>query len=156
MVVKLTPNVTDLPSLAVAAQEAGASALSLVNTFKGLVLDRRTLRPYLGGGTGGLSGPAIKPLALRAVYEVAQAVTIPVVGMGGVTDVHDVIDMLACGASVVAVGAAGFREPVAAGPPGPGTRGRTGPARPDAGGARGPGLRRRVPQKQLRPKGPRV
>ena len=111
LVVKLTPNVTDLPSLGVAAQEAGASALSLVNTFKGLVLDRRTLRPYLGGGTGGLSGPAIKPLALRAVCEVAQAATIPVVGMGGVTDVHDVIDMLACGASVVAIGAAGFREP---------------------------------------------
>ena len=100
-----------MPSIAVAAQEAGASALSLVNTFKGLVLDRRTLRPYLGGGTGGLSGPAIKPLALRAVWEVAQATTVPIIGMGGVTDVHDVIDMLACGASVVAVGAAGFREP---------------------------------------------
>jgi dihydroorotate dehydrogenase (NAD+) catalytic subunit len=111
LVVKLTPNVTDLPSLAVAAQEAGASALSLVNTFKGLVLDRRTLRPYLGGGTGGLSGPAIKPLALRAVWEVAQATTVPLIGMGGVADVDDVIDMLACGASVVAVGAAGFREP---------------------------------------------
>jgi dihydroorotate dehydrogenase (NAD+) catalytic subunit len=111
LVVKLTPNVTDLPSLGVAAEQAGASALSLVNTFKGLVLDRRTLRPYLGGGTGGLSGPAIKPLALRAVWEVAQATNVPIIGMGGVTDVSDVVDMLACGASAVAVGAAGFREP---------------------------------------------
>ena len=111
LVVKLTPNVTDLPSLAAAAQEAGASALSLVNTFKGLVLDRRTLRPYLGGGTGGLSGPAIKPLALRAVWEVAQATTVPLVAMGGIADVHDVVDMLACGASAVAIGSAAFREP---------------------------------------------
>ena len=111
LVVKLTPNVTDLMPIALAAADGGASALSLVNTFKGLVLDRFTLRPYLGGGTGGLSGPAIKPLALRCVYEVSGAVDLPVVGMGGVTDVQDVLDFLACGASVVAVGAAGFRDP---------------------------------------------
>jgi dihydroorotate dehydrogenase (NAD+) catalytic subunit len=111
LVVKLTPNVTDLVPIAQAAEEGGASALSLVNTFKGLVLDRLTLRPYLGGGTGGLSGPAIKPLALRCVYEVSSAVKLPVVGMGGVTEVQDVLDFLACGAGVVAVGAAGFRDP---------------------------------------------
>jgi len=111
LVVKLTPNVTDAVEIALAAETAGASAVSLVNTFKGLVLDRATLRPYLGGGTGGLSGPAIKPLALRFVYEVAAAVSVPVIGMGGVTDVQDVIEFLACGARVVAVGSAAFRDP---------------------------------------------
>ena len=111
LLAKLTPNVTDIASVARAAQHAGADALSLVNTFKGLALDRASLRPYLGGGTGGLSGPAIKPLALRCVYEVFEAVTVPIVGMGGVTDVRDVVDFLACGASVVAIGSAGFRDP---------------------------------------------
>lgn len=112
LVVKLTPNVTDMVPIARAAVGAGADALSLVNTFKGLALDRVTLRPYLGGTTGGLSGPAIKPLALRFVFEVAAAVDVPLVGMGGVQDVQDVLDFLACGASVVAVGAAGFRDPL--------------------------------------------
>ncbi|MCL5942326.1 MAG: dihydroorotate dehydrogenase [Actinobacteria bacterium] len=111
LVVKLTPNVTDIVPIARAAAEAGASALSLVNTFKGLVLDRVTLRPYLGGATGGLSGPAVKPLALRLVFEVAAAVGLPIVGMGGVCSVGDVLDFMACGARVVAVGAAGFRDP---------------------------------------------
>ncbi len=111
LVVKLTPNVTDIVPIARAAVEAGADALSLVNTFKGLAVDRVTLRPYLGGVTGGLSGPAIKPLALRFVYEVRAAIDVPLVGMGGVENVQDVIDFLACGASVVAVGAAGFRDP---------------------------------------------
>ncbi|MHB1343755.1 MAG: dihydroorotate dehydrogenase [Thermoleophilia bacterium] len=111
LVVKLTPNVTDIVPIAHAAVEAGADALSLVNTFKGLAIDRISLRPYLGGVTGGLSGPAIKPLALRFVFEVRAAVDVPLVGMGGVENVQDVIDFLACGASVVAVGAAGFRDP---------------------------------------------
>lgn len=111
LVVKLTPNIGDILPVARAAVEAGADALALVNTFKGLALDRVTLRPFLGGVTGGLSGPAIKPLALRFVYEVAQEVDVPLIGMGGVASVHDVLDFLACGATVVAVGAAGFRDP---------------------------------------------
>lgn len=111
LVVKLTPNVTDMAAVARAAEDAGASALSLVNTFKGLVLDRHTLRPYLGGGTGGLSGPAIKPLALRFVYEVFRECGLPIVGMGGVSTVRDVVDFMACGASVVAVGSAAFQDP---------------------------------------------
>lgn len=111
LVVKLTPNVTDAVPVAQAAVEAGAGALSLVNTFKGLVLDRLTLTPYLGGTTGGLSGPAIKPLALRFCWDVAGKVDVPIVGMGGVATVDDVVDYLAVGASAVAVGAAAFRDP---------------------------------------------
>lgn len=114
LTVKLTPNVTDIVAVARAAVEAGADALSLVNTFKGLAVDRVSLRPYLGGITGGLSGPAIKPLALRCVFEVAAAVQVPLIGMGGVETVQDVIDFLACGACVVAVGASGFRDPLLA------------------------------------------
>lgn len=111
LVVKLTPNIGDILPVARAAVEAGAGALALVNTFKGLALDRVSLRPLLGGVTGGLSGPAIKPLALRFVYEVAREVDVPLIGMGGVASVQDVLDFLACGATVVAVGAAGFRDP---------------------------------------------
>jgi dihydroorotate dehydrogenase (NAD+) catalytic subunit len=111
LVVKLTPNVTDLVPVAQAAQAAGADALSLVNTFKGMALDRVSLRPYLGNVTGGLSGPAIKPLALRFVYEAYKAVSIPLIGMGGVATVQDVLEMMACGATVVAVGAAAFSDP---------------------------------------------
>jgi dihydroorotate dehydrogenase (NAD+) catalytic subunit len=111
LVVKLTPNIGDILPVARAAVEAGAGALALVNTFKGLALDRVSLRPFLGGVTGGLSGPAIKPLALRFVYEVAREVDVPLIGMGGVASVQDVLDFLACGATVVAVGAAGFRDP---------------------------------------------
>ena len=111
LVVKLTPNVTDIVTIAQAAESAGADALSLVNTFKGLALDRTTLLPYLGNVTGGLSGPAIKPLALRFVYEVYEAVKVPLIGMGGVVAVQDVLDFMACGARVVAVGAAGFADP---------------------------------------------
>jgi dihydroorotate dehydrogenase (NAD+) catalytic subunit len=111
LVVKLTPNVTDVVPVAQAAEAAGADALSLVNTFKGMALDRVTLAPYLGNVTGGLSGPAIKPLALRFVYEVYKAVKVPLIGMGGVAVVQDVLDFMACGARVVAVGAAGFSDP---------------------------------------------
>ena len=111
LVVKLTPNVTDIASIGSAAETAGADALAAVNTYKGLVLDRHTLRPYLGNVTGGLSGPAIKPLALRAVYELFEQVAIPIIGMGGVATVQDVLDFMACGAQVVAVGSCGLRDP---------------------------------------------
>jgi dihydroorotate dehydrogenase (NAD+) catalytic subunit len=111
LVAKLTPNVTDIGLVGRAAEAAGADALAAVNTYKGLVIDRETLKPYLGNTTGGLSGPAIKPLALRAVYELFAAVEIPIIGMGGVATVLDVLDFISCGARAVAVGSASFREP---------------------------------------------
>lgn len=111
LVAKLTPNVTDVVAIAKAAAAAGADALAAVNTYKGLVIDRETLRPYLGNTTGGLSGPAIKPLALRVVYELFDAVDLPLIGMGGVATVQDVVDFISCGATVVAVGSAAFRDP---------------------------------------------
>jgi dihydroorotate dehydrogenase (NAD+) catalytic subunit len=108
VVVKLTPNVTDVRPMAAAAEAAGADAVSLVNTFKALVIDRDTLRPFLGNTTGGLCGPAIKPIALRLVWEVAATVSIPVIGMGGVVTGLDALEFIACGATAVAVGAANF------------------------------------------------
>ena len=111
LVVKLTPNVTDITRIGQAAEAAGADAVAAVNTFKGLVLDRKSLKPYLGNVTGGLSGPAIKPLALRAVYDLFGIIGIPIVGMGGVASVQDVVDFMACGAAVVAVGSSAFRDP---------------------------------------------
>jgi dihydroorotate dehydrogenase (NAD+) catalytic subunit len=106
---KLTPNVADITAAARAAVEAGADGLSLVNTFKAMVLDRETLRPFLGNRTGGLCGPAIKPIALRMVAEVAQALPgVPIVGMGGVMTGLDALEFIACGATAVAVGAANF------------------------------------------------
>jgi dihydroorotate dehydrogenase (NAD+) catalytic subunit len=113
LVVKLTPNVTDVAAIARAAAESGADALSLVNTLKALVLDPATLRPFLGNRTGGLSGPAIKPVALRMVYEVAEAVDVAVIGMGGVASGRDALEFIACGATAVAVGAATFADPEA-------------------------------------------
>ena len=111
LVAKLTPNVTDIVEVAQAAVAGGASALALVNTYKGMVLDRTTLKPYLGNMTGGLSGPAIKPLALRAVYEVYSAVDVPIIGMGGVTNALDALEFISCGATVVSVGSALLRDP---------------------------------------------
>jgi len=108
LIVKLTPNVTDISAIARAAVTAGADAVSLVNTFKGLVLEAQTLRPFLGGKTGGVSGPAIKPLALRLVAEVAAAVNVPIIGMGGIASGHDVLEFIACGATAVAIGTANF------------------------------------------------
>jgi len=108
LMVKLTPNVTSVVEVALAAEAAGADGLSLVNTFKALVLDGETLRPFLGGVTGGLCGPAIKPLALRMVAEVAGAVRVPVVGMGGIVSGRDALEFIACGATAVQVGAANF------------------------------------------------
>jgi dihydroorotate dehydrogenase (NAD+) catalytic subunit len=109
VVTKLTPNVTDVRPAAVAAVAAGADALSLVNTFRALVLDPATLRPFLGNRTGGLCGPAIKPIALRMVAEVATELPdVPLVGMGGVVSGLDALEFIACGATAVAVGAANF------------------------------------------------
>lgn len=109
VVVKLTPNVADVRPVARAAVEAGADAVSLVNTFRAMVLDRETLRPFLGNRTGGLCGPAIKPIALRMVAEVAEALPgLPIVGMGGVMSGLDALEFIACGATAVGVGAANF------------------------------------------------
>jgi dihydroorotate dehydrogenase (NAD+) catalytic subunit len=110
LMAKLTPNVADIAGVGRAAERAGADAISAVNTFKGLVLDRASLRPYLGNITGGLSGPAIRPLALRAVYELYEALSVPIVGMGGVVTVQDVLEFMSCGARVVAVGCSGFQD----------------------------------------------
>jgi dihydroorotate dehydrogenase (NAD+) catalytic subunit len=111
LVAKLTPNVTDIGAIARAAVAGGADAIAAVNTYKGLVIDRKTLRPFLGNMIGGVSGPAIKPLALRVVYELFRSVEVPLIGMGGVAGVQDALDFMACGARVVAVGSAAFRDP---------------------------------------------
>jgi len=111
VIAKLTPNVTSIVSIAEAAAAAGADAVSLVNTFQGLAVDWRRRRPVLGGGLGGLSGPAIKPLALRAVWQVARAVQIPIIGVGGIASIDDVLDYLVCGASAVQIGTANFYNP---------------------------------------------
>jgi dihydroorotate dehydrogenase (NAD+) catalytic subunit len=109
LLAKLTPNVRDVTEIGAAALEAGADGLSLVNTLKAMVLDRGTLRPFLGNRTGGLCGPAIKPIALRMVAEVAQAFPdTPIVGMGGVMTGQDALEFIACGATAVAIGAANF------------------------------------------------
>jgi dihydroorotate dehydrogenase (NAD+) catalytic subunit len=111
LIVKLSPNVTDIAQMARAAEEAGADALSLVNTVVGLAVDARARKPRLGAGFGGLSGPAIKPIALRMVYQASQAVKIPVVGLGGIADGEDVAEFLLCGAVAVQVGTATFWDP---------------------------------------------
>ena len=111
LIAKLTPDVTDITVIARAAVAGGADAIAAVNTYRGLVIDRGTLRPYLGNVVGGLSGPAIKPLALRAVYELFASVEVPIIGMGGVVCVQDVLDFMACGARIVAVGSGGFADP---------------------------------------------
>jgi dihydroorotate dehydrogenase (NAD+) catalytic subunit len=108
VIVKLTPNVTSVVEVALAAVAAGADGLSLVNTFKALVLDAETLTPFLGGVTGGLCGPAVKPIALRMVAEVAGAVSVPVIGMGGIACGLDVLEFIACGARAVQIGAVNF------------------------------------------------
>ncbi|MCS7316157.1 MAG: dihydroorotate dehydrogenase [Bryobacterales bacterium] len=111
LLVKLSPNVARIEPLARAAEEAGADAVSLVNTFLALAIDARTRRPRLGAGLGGLSGPAIKPIALRMVWEAAQAVRIPVVGMGGIAKGEDAAEFLIAGATAVQVGTASFWDP---------------------------------------------
>jgi dihydroorotate dehydrogenase (NAD+) catalytic subunit len=113
LIAKLTPNVTDIVAIARAAAEAGADAVSLVNTFIGMAIDWRRRRPVLGGVTGGLSGPAIKPLALRMVWQVARQVRVPVIGIGGIATVDDVMDFLVAGASAVQLGTVNFYDPTA-------------------------------------------
>ncbi len=114
VIAKLTPNVTSVVEIAQAASEAGADALSLVNTFQGLVVNWRKRKPVLGNGIGGLSGPAIKPLALRIVWQVAQVVKTPIIGIGGIQSIDDVMDFLICGASAVQIGTANFYNPTLA------------------------------------------
>lgn len=108
---KLTPNVTSVSSFARAAEEAGADAVSLVNTFLAMVIDVETRRPRLSNVMGGLSGPAIRPIAVRMVYECAKAVRIPVVGMGGIASAQDVVEFMLAGATAVQVGTASFVDP---------------------------------------------
>jgi dihydroorotate dehydrogenase (NAD+) catalytic subunit len=114
LVVKLTPNASDVPAVARAAEAAGASALSLINTVRGMALDPRTGLPWLGGGGGGVSGPAVRAIALAQVHAVAAAVEIPVIGMGGVERGQDALDLIRAGATLVAVGTESFRDPGAA------------------------------------------
>ena len=111
LLVKLTPNVTDIVPVALAVEEAGADALTLVNTLLGLSIDVGRRRPTLGNLTGGLSGPAIRPVAVRMVYQVAQRVRIPIVGAGGAIRLEDVLEFLMAGASAVQVGTANFAQP---------------------------------------------
>jgi len=113
LIVKLSPNVARIQPLAQAAEEAGADAVSLINTFQALAIDARSRRPRLGAGLGGLSGPAIKPIALRMVWEAAQAVKIPVIGMGGIATGEDAAEFLIAGAGAVQVGTATFWDPQA-------------------------------------------
>ena len=113
LVVKLTPTATDPAAVAVAAEGAGADAVSLVNTLRGMALHPRTGEPWLGGGSGGLSGPAIRAIALEQVHSVAAALSIPVIGMGGVQTGTHAADLIRAGAACVAVGTESFRDPAA-------------------------------------------
>jgi dihydroorotate dehydrogenase (NAD+) catalytic subunit len=113
LIAKLTPNVTDIVPIAQAAADGGADAVSLVNTFVGMAVDWKRRRPILGNVTGGLSGPAIKPLALRLVWRVAQHVKVPIIGIGGIATIDDVMEFLVAGASAVQIGTANFYDPTA-------------------------------------------
>lgn len=111
IIAKLSPNVTDIKVFAKAAEAAGADAIALTNTFIGMAVDIATHKPRLGNITGGLSGPAIKPLSLRAVWEASKAVDIPIVGIGGITDYKDAVEFMLCGARAIQVGTANFVDP---------------------------------------------
>ena len=113
LIVKLSPNVTDIAQIACAAQDAGADAVSLINTLLGMAIDARTRKPHLARVVGGLSGPAIKPVALRMVWQVRNAVEIPILGMGGICTGTDAIEFMLAGATAVAVGTASFMDPCA-------------------------------------------
>ena len=113
LIVKLTPNASDVAAVAVAAEQAGATALSLINTLRGMALDPKTGSPWLGGTTGGVSGPAVRAIALAQLHAVSQATTIPLIGMGGVQSGRDALDLIRAGADLVAVGTESFRDPIA-------------------------------------------
>ncbi len=113
LIVKLTPNVTDITEIARAAVNAGADALSLINTLLGMRIDIETRKPILSNVMGGLSGPAVLPVAIRMVYQVRQAVDVPIIGMGGISSGKDAVEMLFAGADAVAIGTAIFRDPLA-------------------------------------------
>jgi dihydroorotate dehydrogenase (NAD+) catalytic subunit len=113
LIVKLSPNVTSIGQMAHVAEEAGADAISLVNTFLAMAIDADTRRPRIANVTAGLSGPAIKPIALRMVYDAAHSVKIPVIGIGGITTAVDVIEFMLAGATAVQMGTASYFDPVA-------------------------------------------
>lgn len=113
LIAKLTPNVTSIVPIAQAAVEGGADAVSLINTYVGMAVDWRRRKPILGNITGGLSGPAIKPLALRLIWQVARAVKAPIIGIGGISTIDDVMEFLIAGASAVQIGTANFFNPTA-------------------------------------------
>ncbi len=113
LIVKLSPNVTSIAQMAHIAQEAGADAISLVNTFVAMAIDAETRKPRISNVTAGLSGPAIKPIALRMVYDAAHAVKIPVIGMGGISTPADVAEFMLAGATAVQIGTASFWDPCA-------------------------------------------
>lgn len=113
VVIKLTPNVTDIVAMAKACEEAGADAISLINTLMGMRINLKTGKPILANITGGYSGPAVFPVALRMVYQVSEAVNIPVIGMGGISSAEDVVEMMMAGATAVEVGAANLVNPTA-------------------------------------------
>jgi dihydroorotate dehydrogenase (NAD+) catalytic subunit len=114
VIIKLSPNVTDIALMARAVEEAGADGVSLINTLIGMAIDTVTRRPRLANGIGGLSGPAIKPVALRMVWQVADAVSIPVIGIGGISTADDALEFLLAGATAVQVGTANFYDPCSA------------------------------------------
>ncbi|MBR3622564.1 MAG: tRNA-dihydrouridine synthase, partial [Selenomonadaceae bacterium] len=111
VIIKLSPNVTDITSMAKAVENAGADAVSLINTLLGMAIDIRTKKPVLGNITGGLSGPCVKPVALRMVYEVRGAVKLPIIGMGGIASAEDAVEFFLAGADAIAVGTANFVNP---------------------------------------------
>ena len=111
LIVKLSPNVTDIAQIACACEDEGADAVSLINTLLGMAVDIERRKPQLSIRTGGLSGPAVKPVALRMVYDVAHAVKIPVIGLGGITSAADAIEFLMCGATAIQIGTANFVDP---------------------------------------------
>ena len=111
LIVKLTPNVSNIGEIAKGAEDSGADGVSLINTLLGMKIDIEKRRPVLANNTGGLSGPAIRPVAVRMVYEVAQAVNIPILGMGGIVNGEDAIEFLLAGASAISIGAGNFQDP---------------------------------------------
>ncbi|WP_240842893.1 dihydroorotate dehydrogenase [Acidaminobacter sp. JC074] len=111
LIVKLSPNVKDIKEIAIAAEEAGADCLSMINTLTGMVIDIHSRKPILARGIGGLSGPAVKPVAVRMVYEAAGVVNIPIIGMGGISKYEDAVEFLLAGADAISIGTANFVDP---------------------------------------------